>query len=103
MRYYFDKIEEPEQMKFDGDGDSQRQRLIADLASGLDEYVDLAKEIEDRCEEIASEISSDWEDRALTEITTKGYQPNHKHGVVINILPLVDAKIVPETVDNKVI
>jgi len=103
MTYYFDKLEEPEQMRFDEEGDSQRQRLIADLASGLEEYIDLASEIENQCGEIASEISSDWKDRAIAEITTEGYQPNHKHGVVINILPLVNAEIVPETVDNKVI
>jgi hypothetical protein len=103
MTYYFDKLEEPEQMRFDEESDSQRQRLIADLASGLEEYVDLASEIENRCEEVASEIPSDWEDRAIAEITTKGYQPNHKHGVVINILPLVNSEIVPETVDNKVV
>jgi hypothetical protein len=103
MTYYFDKLEEPEQMRFDDESDSQRQRLIADIASGLEEYVELASEIQNRCDEIGSEISSDWKDRATAEITTKGYQPNHKHGVVINILPLVNAEIVPETVDNKVI
>jgi hypothetical protein len=34
---------------------------------------------------------------------TAGYQPNRKHGVEINITPLAEAEIVPETVDEKVI
>ncbi|WP_157573463.1 hypothetical protein [Haloplanus natans] len=52
---------------------------------------------------IASNISSDWADRALSEITTAGDQPNHKHGVEINIAPLADAEIVPKTVDDDVL
>ncbi|WP_353635629.1 BREX-5 system adenine-specific DNA-methyltransferase PglX (plasmid) [Halobacterium sp. NMX12-1] len=69
----------------------------------LAEFKALAKEIDDRCQTIEKRVPSDWTDRALSEITTAGYQPNRKHGVVINITPLVEAEIVPETVDNQVI
>jgi hypothetical protein len=44
-----------------------------------------------------------WTDRALSEITTEGYQPNHKHGVEINITPLAQSEIVPKTVEDDVL
>lgn len=69
----------------------------------LAEYKALAEEIDDRCQTIYSQIPSEWKDRALSEITTAGYRPNHKHGVAINITPLADQNIVPEIVDGKVI
>jgi len=103
MTYYFDKIEEPDQARLSDEGDAQRQRLIADLAGGVEEYVDLAEDINEMCEEITSETSSDWTDRALSEITTEGYHPNHKHGVEINISPLAEAEIVPKTVEDDVL
>lgn len=43
-----------------------------------------------------------WRGR-LSEITTAGYQPNHKHGVVINIAPLDDAEVIPEVVKDKLL
>jgi len=67
------------------------------------EFKALAEEIDDRCQTVGKRISSDWTDRALSEITTAGYQPNHKHGVEINIMPLADAEIVPKTVDDDVL
>ena len=69
----------------------------------LAEFKALAEEIDDRCQTVGNCISSDWADRALSEITTAGYQPNHKHGVEINITPLSDAEIVPKTVDDDVL
>ena len=66
----------------------------------LAEFKALAEEIDDRCQTIDKRVPSDWADRALSEITTAGYQPNHKHGVEINITPLADAEIVPKTVDD---
>jgi len=69
----------------------------------LAEFKALAEEIDDRCKKIASRIPSDWADRALSEITTAGYQPNHKHGVNINITPLAEAKIVPKLVNDKIL
>lgn len=69
----------------------------------LAEFKALAEEIDDRCQTFDKRIPSDWSDRALSEITTAGYQPNHKHGVVINIRPLAEAEIVPETVDKEVL
>jgi hypothetical protein len=67
------------------------------------EFKALAEEIDDRCQAVYRHIPSDWSDRALSEVTTAGYQPNHKHGVEINITPLADAEIVPKTVDDQVL
>jgi hypothetical protein len=103
MTYYFDKFEEADQSRLDDAGISRRQRLISQLASDLDEYIELGESISEDCETFSSKISSDWADRALSEITTAGYQPNHKHGVEINITPLADAEIVPTTVDEDVL
>jgi hypothetical protein len=69
----------------------------------LAEFKALAEEIDDRCQAVDERIPSDWADRALSEITTAGYQPNHKHGVAINITPLADAEIVPTTVNEDVL
>jgi hypothetical protein len=111
---------------------SEDEQLLASLAMGLDdssivdeEYLEeiadeedvekvddlpplaefkaLAEEIDDRCQTVDKRIPSDWSDRALSEITTAGYQPNRKHGVEINITPLAKAEIVPETVDDDVL
>jgi hypothetical protein len=103
MTYYFDDFEQADQARLDDAGISRRQRLISQLASGLNEYIELGESISEDCEEVSSEISSDWADRAFSEITTAGYQPNHKHGVEINITPLADAEIVPKTVDDDVL
>jgi hypothetical protein len=69
----------------------------------LAEFKPLAEEIDDRCQAVHREIPSDWSDRALSEVTTAGYQPVHKHGVVINITPLAEQRVVPEIVGEKVI
>jgi type I restriction-modification system DNA methylase subunit len=69
----------------------------------LAEYKALAEEIDDRCQMVYKGIPSDWKYRALSEITTAGYQPNHKHGVAINITPLAERDIVPEVVEDKVL
>jgi len=103
MTYYFDKLEQADQTQLDAADISQRQRLVSQLASDLDGYIELGESIADDCKEISSEISDDWADRALSEITTAGYRPNHKHGVAINITPLAEKNIVPKTVDDKVL
>jgi len=69
----------------------------------LAEFKALAEEIDDRCQTVDKRIPSNWKDRALSEITTTGYDPNRKHGVEINIMPLAEAEIVPKTVDDKVL
>jgi predicted RNA methylase len=74
-----------------------------DDLSPLPEYKALAEEIDDRCQTIYGRIPSDWSDRALSEITTAGYQPNHKHGVAINITPLAEKSVIPEIVEDKVL
>ncbi len=103
MTYYFDKFEDPGQTQIGDGGGSERQRLLSELASDLDDYQELSEEIAAACEEITADISSEWSDRALSEITTAGYQPNRKHGVEINITPLADAEIVSKTVENNVL
>jgi len=103
ITYYFDNFEQADQARLDDAGISRRQRLISQLASNLNEYIELGESISEDCAEISSEISSDWADRALSEITTSGYQPNHNHGVEINIRPLAEAEIVPKIVDNEVL
>lgn len=103
MTYYFDKFEDAGQAQIGDGGVSDRQRLLSELASRLDEYEELANEISAACDTISSDISADWEERALSEITTAGYQPNRKHGVAINVTPLAEAKIVPKIVDDKVL
>ena len=132
MTYYFER-EGGDLLNEDGqpyDNLTEDERLLASLATGLDdpsvvdeeylvtmtddsetvddlpplaEFKALAEEIDDRCQTIDKRIPSNWSDRALSEITTEGYQPNNNHGVKINIKPFVEAEIVPETVDKQVI
>ncbi|MDL0125897.1 BREX-5 system adenine-specific DNA-methyltransferase PglX [Halobacterium salinarum] len=105
MTYYFDR----EGSDFvsngsvrDSIGDRQTQ-LLGKLAVELDEYVDLAEKIQQESKELSREIPSEWSDRALNEIMVDGYTPKQKHGVAINLVPLSDAEIVPEVVDEKVL
>ncbi len=106
MTYYFERegtpfLDENGEPK-DGLKDEYAKQL-AKLGAGLDEYKALAEEISDNCNTLSKAVPSDWEDRALSEITTTGYDPNRKHGVKINITPLAEAEIVPKTVDDKVL
>ncbi|WP_435075263.1 BREX-5 system adenine-specific DNA-methyltransferase PglX [Halorubrum sp. HHNYT27] len=103
MTYYFDKLGQVDQSQLENDEEFQQQRLISQLASDLEEYIELGEAINEDCTEVSSEIPADWADRALSEITTAGYQPNHKHGVAINITPLAEQQIVPKTVDDDVL
>jgi hypothetical protein len=101
--YYF---EDGEAYLEDGsprDGLQEATELLAQLAVDLEEYISLAREINDGCQKLREEIPSSWSQRALSEVTTNGYRPNRKHGVAINITPLVDAGIVPEVVEERVI
>jgi hypothetical protein len=100
--YYFGQFEAGQAQIGDGSV-SERERLLSELATGLDDYEALANELTDACDAVASAISANWADRALAEITTAGYRPNRKHGVRINITPLADAEIVPKTVDDDVL
>ncbi|GAB6880104.1 BREX-1 system adenine-specific DNA-methyltransferase PglX [Halorubrum gandharaense] len=103
MTYYFDQFEDAGQAQIGDAGVSERQRLLSELAADVDEYSELADEISEDCDEVAADIPNDWADRALSEVTTAGYQPVHKHGVAINITPLAEKKVVPEIVGDKVI
>jgi len=105
MTYYFER-EGEEYLDQNGEpkgnlGDKYEN--LAVLASGLDEYKSLAEEVGEDCDTLVDAIPSDWSDRALSEITTAGYDPNRKHGVAVNIQPLADVDIVPEIVEDKVV
>jgi type I restriction-modification system DNA methylase subunit len=106
MTYYFEREAEPF-LNDDGQPNSglqdEQAKGLAVLGGDLDEYKSLADEIEAGCTTLLEDLPNNWSDRARSEITTAGYQPNHKHGVAINISPLVDAEIVPESVDERVI
>lgn len=103
MTYYFE-----DGTKYLEDGTpkedlSEEGQILAELAVGLEDYINLAEEINEDCERLTKSIPSNWEDRALSEILTQGYQPKYKHGVEINIIPLSDKNIVPDIVEDKVI
>jgi hypothetical protein len=132
MTYYFER-EGADLLNDDGqpfETLTESERLLASLATGLNdssildrtyleemtddekstddlsplaEFKALAEEIGDRCQAVNRRIPSDWSERAISEITTAGYQPNQNHGVEINITPLADAEIVPKIVDDKVL
>jgi hypothetical protein len=105
MTYYFDR----EGSDFVSNGsvrdsiDDRQTQLLGKLAVGLDEYVDLAGKIQQESKELSREIPSEWWDRALQDILVDGYSPKRKHGVSINLVPLSDAELVPEIVDEKVL
>jgi len=101
--YYYEQFEDIGQTTIADGGATRRAELLSELASDLKQYRKLAEEIGNACNKVATDISSEWSDRALSEITTAGYQPNHKHGVEINITPLSDAEIVPKIVDDEVL
>jgi len=103
MTYYFDKLEGANQAQLDNAGIPERQRLISRLATDLDGFIEFGEDIAEKCEELSEAIPDDWAECALSEITTVGYQPNHKHGVAINITLLAEQTIVPKTVDDDVL
>jgi hypothetical protein len=105
MTYYFER----EGSAFLNSEESPKEELegealfLAQLAAKLDDYKKLSEEIEANCEELDKRTSSDWEKRCISEITTEGYRPSLKHGVPMNIRPLVEVEIVPKIVDEKVV
>lgn len=103
MNYYFSKGEEYLENGDPRDGLEGEIRLLAELASETDEDVELGNEIKDRCKDLRKALPSNWEERALSEVLTAGYDPVKKHGVAINIQPLAEKKIVPEVVEDKVV
>jgi hypothetical protein len=103
MNYYFSKGEEYLENGEPREGLEGEIRLLAKLAAETDEDVELGKEINDKCDSLSKTLPSDWEERALSEVLTSGYDPVKKHGVEINIQPLAEKKIVPEIVEDKVV
>lgn len=103
MTYYF---EEGEGYIEDGEireNITQEEKYIAQLALGLDKYIELADVINKKCDALSEDIPSEWESRALKHIKTDGYQPVEKYGIVLNIEPLFEKNLVPKIVGEKVI
>lgn len=103
MNYYFSKGD-----KYLDDGEPREglegvPRLLAELAAETDEDVEIAKEIKDDCSELSNSLPSNWKGRALQEVLANGYNPMREHGVVINIQPLAEKELVPESVEDKVL
>ncbi|MYL17498.1 BREX-5 system adenine-specific DNA-methyltransferase PglX [Halorubrum terrestre] len=103
MTYYFEDGEEYLEDGEQREGLNQEAELLARLAVDLDEYIDLADDISEKCDTLTEDIPSEWDSRALKHITTDGYQPIEKYGVSLNIKPLYEKDIVPEIVGEKVI
>ena len=78
-------------------------QILAELAVDIEQYIDLAKSINQDCQELSQDAPTNWRDRAVSDVTTEGYKPVYKYGVTVNIQPLVDAEIVPEVVEDKVL
>lgn len=103
MNYYFSKGEKYLDDGEPRDGLEGEVRLLAELAAETDEDVEIGMQIKESCNELSKAISSDWQERALSEILTAGYDPVKKHGVALNIRPLAEKRIVPEIVEDKVV
>jgi len=102
MNYYFSKGETYLDDGVPRDGLEREARLLAELAAETEEDVEIGEQIKESCDELSKAIPSDWQERALSEILTAGYNPVKKHGVAVNIQPLAEKKIVPEIVEDKV-
>jgi hypothetical protein len=104
--YYFEREGRPH-LTDDGEPKGtlpdETAEILADLAADSDEYRSLADEIASECDALRKSLDSDWRRRALAEITTAGYSPERKHGAAVNIEPLAEAKIVPESVEERVL
>ncbi len=103
MNYYFSKGEQYLDAGKPRDGLEGEIQLLAELAAETDEDVEIGKRIKESCNELSKAIPSDWQERALSEVLTAGYDPVKKHGVAVNIQPLAEKKIVPEVVEDKVV
>ncbi|SFL63492.1 Methyltransferase domain-containing protein [Halogranum rubrum] len=103
MNYYFSKGESFLDAGEPRKGLEGEARLLAELAAETDNDVELGEEIMVRCNELSKALPSEWQERALEEVLSSGYSPVKNHGVVINIRPLAEQKIVPEVVEDKVL
>jgi len=103
MNYYFSKGDNFLDGGTPREGLKGESRLLAQLAAETDEDIRLGREILEGCDQLSKMIPSEWQERALQEILGFGYKPVKKHGVAINILPLSDQDLVPESVEDKVI
>jgi hypothetical protein len=106
MTYYFEREGKEflnKERKPQNNLQSKTEKYLANLAADIEEYKRLAEDIASKCEIISKRAQSNWEDRAIAEVVSEGYEPKHQHGVAINITPLADAEIVPKIVEEKVI
>lgn len=103
MNYYFSKGDNLLDGGKPREGLEGKSRFLAQLAAKTDEDIQLGQEIQEGCDHLSKRIPSEWQERALQEVLGFGYNPIKKHGVAINILPLANQDLVPESVENKVI
>ncbi len=103
MNYYFSKGEKFLDAGEPREGLESQARLLAELAAETNKDVELGEEIKEGCNEISKALPSDWEERASEEVLSSGYSPIKKHGVMINIQPFAEHRLVPEVVEDKVL
>lgn len=103
MNYYFSKGENFLDAGEPREGLEGEAHLLAELAAETDKDVKLGEEIKAGCNEVSKALPSNWEERALQEVLASEYSPIKKHGVVINIQPLAEHRLVPEAVEDKVL
>jgi len=103
MNYYFSKGKNLLDSGEPRERLGSEARLLAELAAETDEDVELGDEIKEGCNKLTKALPSDWQSRALQEVRATGYTPVKKHGVAINIKPLAEQKLVPESVEDKVL
>ena len=103
ITYYLEQGEDHLENGEPREGLREDLQILAELAVDLEQYIDLAKSINRDCQKLGRDVPTNWRDRAVCDVMTEGYKPVHKYGVTVNIQPLVNAEIVPEIVEDKVL
>ncbi len=103
MNHYFSKGKKFLKNGVPNEGLEGDSRLLAELAAETDEDVKLGTEIKEDCKKVMSSLPSEWRERALQEVMISGYNPIRKHGILVNIRPLAEQDLVPESVEKQVL
>jgi len=103
LNHYFSKGDKYLERGEPREGLEGAPRLLAELAAETDKDVEIGEKVKEGCNHLSKSLASDWEDRALQEVLATGYSPVKKHGVAINIKPLAEQNLVPQSVEDKVL